>query len=1072
MGIDRTITDRPLTGVLLPDPRIAFWSAQSSLDEADPIPGVASPVRTTELSLTASGTPSTSTIHEVLAQSSGVPELGGASFVWRESGDVRYRGWDYPHALTRFDSPTWTTSTTAGRRFIDIAKTHADSLIVVADFPNTAGGSETRRVSVNRRTAAGVWSGFSTIYTDTDTVAGSDFMLHPTVNVLPNGTIEIFHFTHDHDSQRAQIIRQTSTDDGVSWTISDRLCLLSPFDTSGGTRRTPVGMRCRQHGGQHLLIIDSELVGGTSPQQAQYSSRDGGAHFESIGTIASIRHSRIANVNGYWYILYADVSAAPQQARIRRIASTQTPLSQAVAVAVLSTATTVQTQAIVGDEGGRLYALVRRNDDLQLASSDDLGSTWLAASFVTSLIPSTSSNVQRGDATFFRGQIIYAGNHDHGTGDHSLLVAQFGGYTNLCLPKVYAGGTLAPAGQASWSRHWIGIDDLPGLDSNWTVTNVGGGAPTIQDGFAQFVGGGGLTRAYEFLDATTNGLTPAFARMTCGGTSGDCRLFVRLSDNVNSFAARASYSPASGTITLVDVYGILTLGTASVAALSTVEIMVGASSSPAQGALWYRVRDAAGDDREWTFLAAGALTSGGAGQGARRMQYETNDGAGSYDNILYDLAIAFGVVGAGVNFQTAVGAGMSADPANPADLRGRDFSPFPVYLHDGQSIAAFGLARGGDSWTIEPHHTFEAEKVIPSQEPSPSRGWRSLTGGSKTIAFQLFSPNTHLTSDLFGLYLDRVNFRRFRLETRQGGVWNDRGTFDLSTQVGYQRIGDVIIPRETGTTQAANVYFRRDEIRDGVFQFDTLTTVRAIAANGPGTEDRGPIDEFRYWLRLAGITGAEPVGPIAGAFIWYPRCMLTFALLGNNELEGFRLVINPGGTDPNPPSGDIRIGVMAAGPIQVLGWQPDDTRSVSRELDGDVVTYQRDGTAVREVIAPQYRTHEVAWTRPSWQGWQQRTSDPDYVTASSAAGAEPVGTRHGGIYDWDGILTQHGRLPLVFIPRIDRDASQTHLSLANYAGGAVYGRFVPGSYRIETSVGAPEYSEFVRSSVVTIQEER
>ena len=1094
MATDRSYSDRPMVGFLVPDPRLTYWAAESSLDEADPYPGEVVADQTSDLTITGSGTPETPGTIDLLAISSGVPGIEGAQFAWREDGDARYRGWDFPHVLTRFEAQVWGPSTNQGHRYPQCATSPSTgTIIVVNDLPNTAGGGERRRVAFRRRTSAGAWTSSSTVFEDDDPYTGGvQFMLKPDVIALPDGTFEIYSLTHNHQAESAQLVKHVSVDDGVTWTLTDRAALEVALNTSGSPRTFVNGLAVWQHGGQHLLVMTMQDVGGGSKLMKQWASRDGGATFEVVGDdFADARRPHVVAAGGRFIVSFViEPSVGNDSLSSIVIGSAFSALSSLTETDIVDSASLAyENEGLAVDETGMVYALVRQNADTLLHVSKDFGATWVTSETSPGLLTGDAGIApRRGSTCWWRGQLFYVANHDAGTGNHSLLVMQFGGYTDLCMPRLTA---LTPwwsvTQQTGYSHHWVAIDD-PVTTDIWTVAAGGTGAPTFGEDGANSTHGAAATRTYTL--GSPDSRAPCIARATLGGDGpGFHRLNMQVGNATNHWEAGLTYEPSSGNITLEELGSTpATIASTSVTANSVVEFMLGvAPPRPGTGddgecSLWYRIRDAAGDDRQWTHVGE-SDTLDESGAGATQVEYllDATTAAG-YDLTAFEIGVSFGspLVGTVNNQVPTELAGLKDEDVNPDNLRGRPFSSHPVYVHDGQFFSAVGVARGGDTWTSEPGHTYAAERVLPDIEPSPSRGFRSLTGGAKALAFQVDTGvDAHAMSDLWGIYLDKINFKNIKIELYQSSAWATLGTLALFDQMADDALGNVIVPSTTISYGDAFV-LRRDEIRGGQWEQDelALSHVWEIAANGAGgTHNGAAAAELRTWIRIV-PDGTDP-GSGRKGYIWYPRALLLLHFAGSNTFEGIRITANPGGTDQEGASGDVRIGTAAMGPIQVMGWAPDETRAVARDLSGDVISKQPDGTTVREELFGQFKRVELSWVRPSrlTETQSDDVNDPDYVELYTTAGGEPVGHRYLAPTDFDGILSEVGRGPIVYCPFLEQQgadeggANQFITLVRHRANGALYGRYTPSSYRLETITGSAERDEVVRTSVVTLEEE-
>jgi len=391
-------------------------------------------------------------------------------------------------------------------------------------------------------------------------------------------------------------------------------------------------------------------------------------------------------------------------------------------------------------------------------------------------------------------------------------------------------------------------------------------------------------------------------------------------------------------------------------------------------------------------------------------------------------------------------------------------------------VIAAGYGKAGDTYTIVPAHTYSADKVLFHVLPSRLQGWRSATTtAAMALSFELSAADSHFGGDMFAAHFEGINFGLVKIEFYIGAVWVDQGTYALGEAYAFSVAGDTAYPVTGGASSTGNVYVQCNELVDGklIWLAPAAPTIRTILRNTEGSFDVGPIDEKRPVIWFDGYTGAEPVGAIG--YVTYPRASVIIHLNGANHIQRVRFTIDPLSVFPVPPEGYWKIDSLSFGHVAVLGWTPDQTRALGRNLSGDVLINQRDGSTVRDLQSEQYRQVEFGWSRISRLTAYQNMGDPDYVTGSDHASAEPVASRYDSPLLFEGLLAEVGRTPVVYLPRIDRgDGQQTEAYEyhRNYCNGALYGRYVPESYRLESVKGRPAETEYVRTSVITIVEER
>jgi len=873
---------------------------------------------------------------------------------------------------------------------------------------------------------------------------------------MPDGTVELFHFTHDRANQTTQVQRLVSTDGGSNWAVDSVAVLNEDIDAS---TYESTALSVAYQNGQYVLL--TSMDNGANTLAFGYASRDLGYTFVAAhapsGTGSDDFDAEVIAAGGY-FVAITKAGGAGNVYFFRlggAFGSWEYIRNWAGAAA--------GRYKLVLDDSGRIYLFSHS----ATRWSDDYGATWGPASPPNWFYG--ASDPENIGGTWSRGRAILVHNSTGSSGPTSMHVTQLGGVSNITMPqKAFA---AQDADYYDWDEIYIAVDELDVVTAS-TASHVLIPTITVVDGYQR--SNVPMASAAQWEDTGSVQTTmEMFARAVISTNNGTQYVALRSANGTDGWAARVQLSGVA--LQLYDDVSGATIGSAvTTIADQQIDILiavVNGTTGNNDGSVycWYRTRTNT-EAREYTLLASSTtLTNGAAGIGGNtpKIRYRVNASSiGDLHELYWEMPGA--LVRPVVN-------PWSDGFTNPDDLRGLEYSGArSVYVHDGIGIVAAGYGKTGDTYTIEPAHTYSADKVLPHVIASTALGWVSETATTaQALSFELHTSDTYLGADCYGLFLDKINFRQIKIELEIASVWTDYGTFTLNETEGFQTIGDIVIPRTGGVSSGDNTWYNRNEVVGGTWEYPSGKT-RTISKNGHGTSDAGPIDEHRPYWELEDVDGTEDASG-SGARVWYPRALIILHLNGASQAAKVRFTINPSGTDPAPPGGKYRAGIFAFGPIMVLGWTPDQTRALARNLSGDVLIDQPDGSTVRDVQADQYRTVEFSWARLSRLTSFQNSGDPDYILGSDNVNAEPVSGRYDSPLAFEGLLAEIGRSPCVYIPRFERGdgaGTESYEYHRAYANGAIYGRYVPESYRLETAKGDAAKSEYVRTSVITIKEER
>ena len=1054
MASDLTDGDS-LQGVLIPDQRLTYWSAESSgVTEASPYPGIVTPYRTTRATVTASGTPVDEDTLYLLALQGGITGYSGARFAWRTTTSESYRGWDPPTCIADHEVPTFSSSATQGYYRPSVVALSDGTLIIACDNPSAT----KHRVRVLTRTPAGSYgSGWSTVHEQLPHSSTTADYLHPRLVVRSDDIVELYHVRTFEGT--AQIWRWTSSDKGASWDLDAVDMLDAAVSISAREVR---GFAPAYGSGQWLGMLWTDNRSDTSDEIAHYACRDG-ARFELQGS-AIQNESRpvviFCTVQGR-FVAVSRETASTHDTQIRDAGSAFASTLHAAAPLTGQAGRRDDEIALAEDEVGTLYIFSRFDaDTVRVSKHDRIVTRETGVLLEPNPFDGDEETVSEFSATFSRGQVVFASNNDEPGNPHSVSLAWLGGYADVEAPA------FATTAAASTRDVWLPVNEI---DDSGTYVTAHTGSPSYTAGgeFMATTGATGETAKFDNLSTATFNNTRVRGRARVNAVSS--RLRVRMfaqSGGTTRYGLqiRITGGALTDTVALYDTAAGTIIATTTVTAGSTIDYLAELDNS-GNGIAYYRTVGTDSTDRRWTLLGStSSLTSAAANNSGVTYTMDHSAGTGSFD-----VDLGFQAVQRHSYGDELIG------KSYPDDLTGRALLPVDVYIHDGISLRCAGLVRGGDSWVVEPRHSYEIERALPTEEPSPARGWRSTGTGSTTLAFQLDSLDDAEIGPLIGIFLDETNLNDVTVQiAKKGGggtyAWTTVATTDLTLgEQAFTRAGETLLPRAVGTASEDKVYLLRGELEGAYVLYQGTTTTREIVRNAEGNWASGATAPQWPHLVLTGAASGDPASgaPTGSGIEIHPRRAMILVHLTalQRDISGIRLTF--GGTYA-PPQGYWEIGTLAIGAVHVLGWRPDSTRSRALSL-GEVLETQADGSAYARRERGDATRHEIAWTRSS-PSFHQVTNDLDYVKARTTG--LPVAARHLGPQSFAGILAEVGRGPIVYVPRIPYTSDASSVLVERHAEGCYLARFVPESYRLE-SVGTQlpeEGGEVVRSSVITLEE--
>jgi hypothetical protein len=992
----------------------------------------------------------------VLATQGGLPGgLFGACIAYHHQGVDQDKpvwiGWDGPGVLTGSEVIAWDDSTTLGYQTPSICSLSDGRLVVVFDEPLTTSRRQVRMrrwLPTEDSSDGGDWEiASTTIYSEpaANVAAGA----HPVVLALPDGRLLCFHFMH-LSADLAQIWAWSSLDGGDTWAQTGAACLQYAFVTSGATIRQ---VSAAYGAGQILLWIGYERAGVDSA--AHYASRDLGASFSFVAHGLTLDDWTRVEWARDQFVVYSRGAIAGLVARTGdafEAMGSVTPDRDA-------DTTDGDGLALAVDESGNLYALSSED----IAVSGDAGSTWGAVTYGAESY-GDGGMIPRA-ACWHRGRIVAVGNQEGG--GLGLVARYFGGYTDVTAPigpaTTNALVYVAQRQPLPWKKSWDATGEKLEDHGVFVANNVGVPVHTLGFGVELISTGVGVESRTEYTETGLAEYTYILAEHEVQVFSGTARLVVRVWDGTDWYMARLSLTTT--TATLADYTGADSASEAAAGGRWCLRLCV----RPETATAWIREITDGGALRQWTQIGPVELvgTTAAADPLVRRTVEESS------------LVQSY-------SLRCRVAAGdappdETQDPSegftNPDMLQGRPISGTEhTYLTNGVGVKlAGGPIFGGEAWTAECGGDNPIANLFPETAPSPQI-YATFENSDDSYFFVSTgsddSDTEDLEADVIGIYLDWA-VHSATLKGYDGSSLVTLGVLETSYTVAFARGGQTLRPPESGS--ATERYWAPDELVGGWVVLDPggAATVHRIVGNTGGNWNTGTIAEHRPVIRIA---DTSPTDPTSGSMrVIPPRSVHVVPLLGDRRFSSIWLVWNDDGAGvPEPPWGEVIARKVVAGPLWAPGWKLARDWSHVREAPGTLLEELPSGaTWSRTRTGRTRRVAELTWTEgydPSALGLLG--GSPDYWRGALDAAGQPIAARGDPGALLQGLLdrTQGAATPIVWIPQIPvQDGVWSGLN--HHAGGAIYGRIVSSTARVEGIVGRPHGPGLQRGPRLTIAEE-
>ena len=395
-------------------------------------------------------------------------------------------------------------------------------------------------------------------------------------------------------------------------------------------------------------------------------------------------------------------------------------------------------------------------------------------------------------------------------------------------------------------------------------------------------------------------------------------------------------------------------------------------------------------------------------------------------------------------------------------------SPVPVIGTSAQ--AAYLHAEGGSSpdqaaYTIAAAHQYPVENMLPSVEPSPSKGWRSTSTAEQTITFDMGSSTTSKSylGKAIGLYMSGVNFAtcELRYSDNPSSGWATAATLDFTTGLSglsYTLSGDVVEVGSGGSNAAKYLF---SEVLKGAHVILDSNKNRQIDANLSGGWIEGSTTVLPA-LRLAAVDGTEAasgtckiISKSAAAFVysnaltkaryWQIRIPASQAIcdIGDNAESGYHI-------------GSMVLGEVVGFPISSSAWtettSPNYTETIARR-----------GTRVRKSFGPAPKRWQLQWDEGDRF---LSTCCPDYLAPNNSM--QPMVSR-GTVYEQLRGIAE--RTDAMAIPVVGVKHLPTSTGVINWSEALMYG-FLSGELELQSVFSENDYDaqQAIRAGSIIIDE--
>ena len=1008
-----------------------LWNAESSYTTAQSQPAAPSAGGSYDMGLTASGT--FDGTEDIRVQTQRAGHIGRASFVWKESSETGFYGYNTANIIERWEPiVNGSTVLTTDNVICDALGNDDGSSVILYQFKDTSITLE-RRIRAVHRDKSGTLT-TTTIFTQGSTAP----TLFGGICKLKDESILAVYMEATND--RANLRSARSYDNGLTWFEQATTLLDADIDLTGAFGAGATGydsiqrIRIAEAKGEILLII-AAVAHNTTPASTdvilQYVSTDNGCSFVYVGLSGgSFAYFRpdVVSRNGVFFVGYISgtgeaellrLESATQKVDISKSFSPTEITDQLVAGTLVNKHFTEGELSLWTNSTGRFYALffdVDTDKKLFILQSDD-GEEWyyLGGNPTTSRV--NASKIYDIDDTGSRPSLFCGCSarginqlfHNYETASHSrdngIHVLELGGYTTINNPYVVDYPHDFDLG--AWDYTWVSYD-TPDATAHYTKTGSG----TIT-----------ATATNSRFDSTNpNSVfvsTPTFSSSASEGVILRTRLKV-VSQGHNLSGRGINILTNDNDITIfistteinvADNLAGSNIGSLSTTVTTDFEILATVKSNAVK--VWVSIdRNTAGEKR-WRVVASGSANSS---RGAANNQIKwghlslTSGAVAAVHTDWYEFMYSFGDrTGDGIISQT-----------NPEGLNARLYPPKGknVYITGGTKISTFDSPSYlGEFYDIAKDSLYPLRRIFHSNSPTTRTKYRSANDSS-THNISFFwdatnedDANIDIGNDSIGVFLGGINFQTFDIHVYDvsSTSWTSLGT--VNTKIGgtsFERLGSSI-----RSTSASGEYIQQNELK-GYFLDMGSGIVRKIKSNTAGYLSNTTTAK-RCVAQLESFETTDPT-TITGKL--YPdRATAIFHLAGATSGAALRISIPA----QNTPDNYFEIGALCAGPLLVT-QQYSNGRTIS-SIPGIESNETIDGTRHTKKNREAYRTIRIAWTEGvDISEIYDNTQEADYYTLTTAVGAKPIATPSDTPTSILGLISSLDgeKKPLVYIPVLTR----------------------------------------------------
>ncbi|MBF42755.1 MAG: hypothetical protein CMD97_05830 [Gammaproteobacteria bacterium] len=1083
-SVDRT--PEVMRGFMLPYPvnvNSMLWDSESSFTEQNPRAGIAESNQE-GMNILTSGTMETNPLITIeTARAGGVNlESGkGASFYWRETGDVTNYGYDVPVTIQGYEQILESNTLTKDYNYPNAVFTVNGNLIIataekaVSPFGltlTTIQGSSTHTTDIN-------------VDTSLPTI---DY--YPALTNLSNGNVLLAFWKSFNSTDTCQVITYISRDEGITWAKSNDEALDISIDISTATGFTPKRLFLASNENQVLLIGRAQknaaatnregiIQAASSNMAASFkvlsSGYTGTTNLVPIGLFVQDEKFRLATIrNSNSCVLYDIEHAFINVSYIGAFIDT-TIYSDDIDIAVFSSGLMTQGEEAhcFKDENNHIYAIFSdtgNNDSKFMRLSTD-GNTFsythgkVLFSDVVYMYDSTSTttNLDYMTGISYHGKNILICNIKSSTTtyDDSVYFIHLGGYTNITLPGTTT--VQAPINDTlGYYNSWLPFDP-PGTAS--TFSKTGAGTETIDDGKMR------INSNVEYSVSPTSTLTEGYLIRTVlqpignqgATTSLERGIKLRLLDVSNMYIVQLRIS--KNTLIVRDVNGSTDMGTYAFGNNVKIEIIIsmrGSSifvyvnkhGSPSKAKRFDLVNES-----DTTITSASPTGSNEIAWG----QFVT-DALMNTDFF---------------EFHYTSGSEYSNMLTSSSDFLGRTFSPFGtyIYINDDLKICTQDTPTyQSDTWDIERTADYPIEKIFFQESSSMVTYWRSQAVSSGSVAENFIAikldegfttgTNQSIGSDIICFHLEGINFKNFNIEYYNSSTssWVILKTVDSTEGLtgSFTRENSMVIP---GGTSSNPFWMNFNEFVGCIAELDDgagNVVQREIEFNTSGTFSN--VDSKRPEIKLINATSSDPS---SGTLRILPKKISIVCSLNGIKAIAWAIRI----TAQETKDKYFTISNFSFGQVFVFSPQYGRGRSITFEPNVEIFQSE-DGTMKPKKKGNAKRIIRVSWADGIDTNFLYNDIENlDYFISSSTSGSQAISTWSDipismkGIYDYVA-----GEKPIVYLPYIIKStSSSTDIRIINTDEKHLLG-LIDGNLTYDNILGDESENEVLRVASVIIRE--